>query len=637
MKQMKCFSLSLCVLCCLSVFHSRAFDHFITREGDKLMDGHKLFRFIAVNAPNINGHYDGYKNTNPSSGYIYDPVELDYEMEAYFKDMEQMGVRVFRTWGITVSDGLGEYEALVEGKGEYNETAFRRIDKMLELCNKYNIRVILCLIKENQYWGSTRDFAKLYGGGDYYEDPKVKAGFKDLLNVFANRENHFTGVAYKNDKAILAWEFGNEVPNSKGAWIGEMGEYMKMLDPNHLIGDSRRANGIEQMKQLVDDVVENHPVVDLVKTRQYPNYKNSVAELWSQCEGKRPMYIDEFQKLDGFTEVLEDICNTGTSGGLLWSLMKPQVQGGIGGHALFHAYSWGGSRWPGFDSGEYFNERHNLLKIREYGYKIRGEKVPPIPKPNEPPFLFENLSEDAVALKWRCSPGARYYFVERASRPKGPWTKVSGDIDISYNLYFYPLFVDTDIEPKQSYYYRVTGMNESGISPVSNVIGPIVPNVNMVMDNLEDLSLTHSSSQNIKISSESWPRLRQTEEDFFQAEREEQSQEGELIYGADEIKWIQVFAFGNTGESIHFQYSRDGLTWCELPQGTVNETHRSAYPSQISGTKDNPVDKYIYEVRALPKGTTLIKVLTGNANANNTFPWIGRVHLGFIGKMKTKN
>jgi mannan endo-1,4-beta-mannosidase len=636
MRQKKILFSIISTLFFLLALNAFAFDHFIKRDGDKLKDGEKTFRFIAVNAPNINGHYDGYKNTNPSSGYIYDPMELSYEMEAHFKDMDQMGVTVTRNWGITVNNGSGEFEALVEGPGVYNETAFRRIDKMLELCNRYNIRIILCLVKENKYWGGTHDFANLYGGGDFYKDPKVKSGFKDLLKIFANRKNYYTGVPYKEDKAIMAWEFGNEVPNKQGPWIKEMGEYMKAIAPNQLIADPRRANGIQQMRELVDDVVKNIAVVDIVKTRQYPNYRNSVSELWAECEGKRPMYIDEFQALEGFTEILEEILETGTSGGLLWSLMKPQYNGGIGGHALFHAYSWGGSRWPGFDSGEYFNERSNLMKIREYGYKIRGEEVPPIPAPSDPPYLFESLNNDAAALKWRCSPGARYYNVERAVSPQGPWQNVSGDIDISYDLYFYPLFTDSDIVPKQSYFYRVTGKNESGVTPPSNVVGPIRPKVKMVMDNMADFSITYSHSSNLRISEESWPRLRQTEEDFFQVERELLSDGGEVVYGADKIEWIEVFVFGNEKETLSIQFSLDGEKWSPLPPGSLLKTHREAYPSQISGTKDNPVDKYIYKVPALPQGTSYVKLITGNENAQNTFPWIGRVHLGFIGEMKTR-
>lgn len=483
--------------------------------------------------------------------------------------------------------------------------------------------------------GGTAAFSQLYGGGDYYQTPAVKDGFKQLLRTFANRKNHFTGVRYKDDKAIMAWEFGNEVPNNKGSWIAEMAGYLKGIDPNHLIADPRRANGVQQMKEIVNDVLANNPNIDIVKTRQYPNYRNSVAELWTECKAKRPMIIDEFQRLDGFKDVLEAVYNTGTSGALLWSLMKPQYTGGIGSHALFHAYSWGGSRWPGFDSGDYFKETENLMLIRSYGYKIRGEKELPLPAPTDAPYLYHSLRSDAVALKWRCSPGARYYVVERATTVKGPWQPVSGDLDISYHLYFYPLFTDASVVPGKAYYYRIRGKNAAGISPVSNTIGPLVPANSMVMDNLKDFTLAYSHSNNLRISTETWPRLRQTEEDFFQAERVAGSEAGELVYRADTLTWIDVVAFSDTVDSVGLLYSTDGSSWKPLPEGLLNKIHRGAYPSQISGKKDNPIDKYTYAVPALPHGTVAVKIVTGNAQAANTYPWIGRVHIGFNGSLKS--
>ncbi|WP_339867026.1 cellulase family glycosylhydrolase [uncultured Algoriphagus sp.] len=598
------------------------------------MDGDKVFRFVGVNSPSITGPYDGYRNTSATSKYAYDPPELTFEMESYFKDMDQMGVTVFRNWGITVSNGSDDYEAFVEAPGIYNETAFRRIDKMLQLCNQYNMRVILCLVKENKYWGGTEVFSEMHGGTDYYSDPAVREGFKDLLYAMANRKNFYTGVAYKDDKAILAWEFGNEVPNSKVAWIAEMAKYLKSIDSNHLIADPRRANGPEHMAKLVNDVLVNIPEIDIVKTRQYPNYKGTVKELWAECEGKRPMIIDEFQAMDRFTPILEEIVETGTTGGLLWSLMKNQQNGGIGGHALFHAYSWGGSRWPGFNSGEYFNEAHNLMEIRAYSYKIRELPVPPLPAPIDPPFLFKTLEQNTASLKWQVAPGARYYFVERAKSKSGPWNKVSGNIDISYDLYFYPMFTDSTATIGESYFYRVIGANVSGTTPPSNIIGPIIIKKKLVMDNLRDFSLTYSHSDNLKINSETYPRLRQTEEDYFQAERTSKSSSGEIVYKADGLKSLALFVFSDKVDSITIEYSVDGKSWKDITNN-VKKTFREGYPSPISGLKDNTIGKYTYEINSMPKQSKYVKIVTGNAGAADTYPWIGRVHIGYIGALNS--
>lgn len=613
-----------------TICHSQTLRHHITKKGDRLFEGEKVFRFIGVNTPSINGHYDGYKNTNPESRYEYDPTELSFEMESYFKDMSQMGVTVFRSWGVTVADGSGSYEALITGENKYNETAFRRIDKMLELCNRYGLRVILCLVKENKYWGGTSAFAALHGGGNYYTDADVREAFRKLLSDFANRINYYTGVAYKDDKAILAWEFGNEVPNNEVAWIDEMATYMKRIDPNHLIVDPRRANGVEQMATIVDDVLNRCKNVDFVKTRQYPNYRGTVDELWGICKGKLPLIIDEFQQMDEFEKTLNRVITTGTSGALLWSLMKHQYKGGIGGHALFHSYSWGGSRWPGFNSGAYFNEEKNLHLIRDYSYKIRGQKTPPLPAPAGQPVLYNTTATNAVALKWRGTPGARYYFVERSKSKAGPWTNITGNIDISFDLFFYPMFTDSSAVIGSSYYYRVKGKNASGITPPSNIVGPINIQQRIIMDNLANFSKLYSYSPNLFISAETWPRLRQTEEDFYQAERLPNTGSGEIIYKADQVRSIKVFLFNNQSDSLKIEYSSDGANW-QTPSAPPIRTIRKGYPSMYSGREHHPVDKYIYELPYFPNRTRYVKIITGNAGASDTYPWIGRIHIGFEG------
>ncbi|RYY25491.1 MAG: hypothetical protein EOO04_11870 [Chitinophagaceae bacterium] len=626
------FLACLMMLFLVNTSHATPFKNYITKKGDRLYDGEQIFRFVGVNAANINGHYDGYKNTNPESGYVYDPMELSFEMESYFKDMTQMGITVFRNWGITVSDGSNEFEALVTGANSYNEQAFRRIDKMLELCNKYNIRVILCLVKENRFWGGTAAFSKLHGGGNYYTAPEPRKGFKQLLDTMVNRINFYTGKSYKDDKAILAWEFGNEVPNSQVEWINEMANYLKEIDPHHLIADPRRANGVEQMTKLVDDVLNRCQNIDFVKTRQYPNYKGTVDELWAVCAGKIPMIIDEFQEMERFPGILERVEQTGTTGALLWSLMKSQYKGGIGGHALFHSYSWGGSRWPGFNSGAYFNEEKNLHLIRNYAYKLNNQKVPPLPAPDGIPYLFNSSEKDAAAFKWRVTPGARHYVVERATSRKGPWVSVSGNIDIGFDLYFYPMFTDSSAKTGSGYYYRVRGKNASGITPPSNIVGPVKVNKRMVMDNLLDFTKVYSKSSNLKISSETYPRLRQTEEDYGQAVRDSLTESGELIYGADQLKSLEVVVFNDKPDSLQIEWSADGVSFINAKEAVVL-TLREGYPSMISGEKDKTIGKYTYRLEAFPREARFVKLRTGNSGAADSYPWIGRVHIGYTGKL----
>lgn len=68
--------------------------------------------------------------------------------------------------------------------------------------------------------------------------------FKAYISVILNRVNSYTGVAYKDDPTILAWETGNELGAyflSGGAppssWTSTIGSYIKSIAQNHLVSD----------------------------------------------------------------------------------------------------------------------------------------------------------------------------------------------------------------------------------------------------------------------------------------------------------------------------------------------------------------------------------------------------------------
>jgi hypothetical protein len=195
------------------------------------------------------------------------------------------------------------------------------------------------------------------------------------------------------------------------------------------------------------------------------------------------------------------------------------------------------------------------------------------------------------------------------------------------------MFTDSSCELGKSYYYRVAGNNSSGTSPASNVIGPIISTTHTVMDNLETFELVYSKSDNLSISSETYPRLRQTEEDYYQAIRLQGIGPGELVYKADQIKSISVFVFSDSIDIVSLEYSSNGKKWQSAAKIATKKL-RPGYPSQISKMKDHPIDKITYTVDDFPVRTRYVRIIIGNADSPNSYPWIGRVHLQYTGSLK---
>jgi mannan endo-1,4-beta-mannosidase len=159
-------------------------------------------------------------------------------------DMKARGLTVGRTWGFSL--GIGEsmvqrQQALQLKPGVYDEGVFAGLDYALVAARKRGIKLILCL---EDYWLSVDRYiawSPTAGGKtDFYTDWAVRQMYKAHLRFFTGRVNTISGVAYKDDPTIFAWNLMNE-PRCTGCgwalqeWVDEMSQYMKAIDPHHMV------------------------------------------------------------------------------------------------------------------------------------------------------------------------------------------------------------------------------------------------------------------------------------------------------------------------------------------------------------------------------------------------------------------
>jgi len=134
--------------------------------------------------------------------------------------------------------------------GNYSETAFKQIDYLLAAASNKNIYVLICL--RDYLWFSWPVDAYdpyWYLGGGTKENPnrdailtnvEAKTAYKNFISYILNRTNTVTGIQYKNDHNIFAWEIINEpadIPVLKNFYI-EFSNYIKSIDANHMVGVS---------------------------------------------------------------------------------------------------------------------------------------------------------------------------------------------------------------------------------------------------------------------------------------------------------------------------------------------------------------------------------------------------------------
>ncbi|KAL7603568.1 hypothetical protein Lser_V15G19109 [Lactuca serriola] len=292
------------------------------------------------------------------------------------QDAANVGLSVCRTWAF--ADG-GD-KALQISPGAYDERVFQGLDFVVSEARKYGIRLILSFVNNFKDFGGRLqyiDWAKKAGvpissDDDFYTNPIVKEYYKNHVQRIITRVNTITGIAYRDDTTIMAWELMNEPRcqadysgRTVNVWIQEMASFVKSLDRHHLLevgmegfyGDTMpERKQINPGYQVGTDFITNNLVseIDFATIHAYPDQwlsgQNEDSQMkfmqrwmWSHYEDsrvvlKKPLVIAEFGKssndpeynikkrdsyIDAVYRNIYMMANTGgtVGGGLVWQLM----------------------------------------------------------------------------------------------------------------------------------------------------------------------------------------------------------------------------------------------------------------------------------------------------------------------------
>ena len=222
-----------------------------------------------------------------SSGKTWIPIGLNM-----IRPTAEGGLNDYRNWLERLAANGGNYIRLwlswpffdveSEKEGVYSEEHRQRIDEVLAIAAKYNIRVKMTIehirgIAEEDdapFWAHKPVFHKDHGGTaasieDYLVSETSRASFVRKLDYFAEH--------YRNNDTVFAWELWNEVGCFKAPdavwqkWSEDMLGELRKRFPNHLVCSNlcsfdclERHNSYDWLcKRSNSDFVQIHRYLDL--------------------------------------------------------------------------------------------------------------------------------------------------------------------------------------------------------------------------------------------------------------------------------------------------------------------------------------------------------------------------------------
>jgi hypothetical protein len=650
---------------------SSVFKTFITLSGDKLMDESGEFRFISFNVPCLHYSEDNVPFTQTNPWRLSDEFEITDALES----VRQAGGTVVRIYTLSVRRP-GEDPNIprhIIGPGQFDEKPFKSLDMVLAVANRKGIRIIFPFIDNWKWWGGIGACAAFRGKepNDFWTDPLLFEDYKKIVSFVINRTNTITGVQYRDDKAILAWETGNELL-CPPEWTAKAAAYIKSIDKNHLVID-----GFHTMTLREQSIEDKN--IDIVTTHFYPliagmsistSYMiDRISHNASMARGKKAYFVGEF----GFIptrdaeSLLQTVINEKISGALIWSLRFHNRDGGF----YSHSEPYGGDKykayhWPGFASGNAYDETGILNLMRQKAFEIRGktaspaglrmslsgelaggelvepiEGALPIEKPQAPLLLD---IKDVAEISWQGSAGAQSYTVERAENKDGPgstlrqssvqasspprgesrgWIIVGSDIsdaDVQYR----PLFNDTTaeigpprptrawrVEAGKSYYYRVIAKNSAGPSEPSNVVGPVSVSCKTLVDEMQDWKFINKHSGKLSLETK---EARKFKED---SHRLKGAKGDYIVYQVDSpINSVKVYSFyPDKISDFIFHISEDGNSFEPAKGRGLDVGSADGGPAKFSrhdyfsGKGDyNYYPPVLYESQAIPANARFLKI-----------------------------
>ncbi|MDP6935364.1 MAG: hypothetical protein QGG40_20760, partial [Myxococcota bacterium] len=113
------------------------FEHFVTRDGDQLLDGDEVLRFSSFNVPNLHMLED-------PDWHLPDP----WEQQDAICSLVQMGGNVARIYTLSVGESSTDVPRHVSAPGEFSEDLFVALDHAVAEAGEHGVRLVIPFVDQ---------------------------------------------------------------------------------------------------------------------------------------------------------------------------------------------------------------------------------------------------------------------------------------------------------------------------------------------------------------------------------------------------------------------------------------------------------------------------------------------------------
>lgn len=133
-------------------------------------------------------------------------------IDSVLESASSMHLKVMRCWGFI--DGEAHNSCVMQPElGVYDDSGFERLDYAINKASKLGIKLIIPFVNNWDDFGGMNQYVSWAGANshdDFYTNSTCVAGYKNYINYMLNHVNTYSGIAYKDDPTIMAWELANE-------------------------------------------------------------------------------------------------------------------------------------------------------------------------------------------------------------------------------------------------------------------------------------------------------------------------------------------------------------------------------------------------------------------------------------------